>query len=113
MRLNAVRALRDWAVATVKDAVELIPKTIDDKFNQPNPEHRWQRFSIRFKLLLFSLTEEAKTMPHQMHQFLSMITLGKLAIPPDFLIDFEKTQLAHVIGLDRKMKLPHELAEVK
>lgn len=113
MRLNAVRALRDWAVATVKDAVELIPRTIDDKFSQPNPEHRWQRFSIRFKLLLFSLTEEAKTMPHQTHQFLSMITLGKLAIPPDFLIDFEKTQLAHVIGLDRKMKLPHELAEVK
>lgn len=48
-----------------------------------------------------------------MHNFLSMITLGKLAIPPEFLIDFEKTQLANVIGLDRKLKLAHEMSEIK
>ena len=52
-------------------------------------------------------------MPFQMHDFLSMITLGKLAIPPNFLLDFEKTQLAHVLGLDRKLRLPHETADTK
>ena len=51
-------------------------------------------------------------MPVEMHNFLSMITLGKLRIPPEFLIDFEKSQLAHVIGLDRKLKLPHEISEI-
>ena len=44
-----------------------------------------------------------------MHQFLSLITLGKLRIPPDFLIDFEQTQLANTIGLDRKLKLPEDM----
>jgi len=91
MKISATQALKNWAINVTKDAIELIPKTIDEKFDKPIPEHRWQRFSIRFKLLLFSFTEEAKTMPHQMHSFLSMITLGKLGIPPDFLIDFEKT----------------------
>ena len=52
-------------------------------------------------------------MPFQMHNFLSMITLGKLPIPAEFLIEFEKTKLAHVIGLDRKLKLPHEIADIK
>ena len=52
-------------------------------------------------------------MPSQMHSFLSQITLGKLRIPPEFLIDFEKSQLAHVIGLDRTLKMPHQLAELK
>ena len=52
-------------------------------------------------------------MPFQMHNFLSMITLGKLPIPPEFLIDFEKAQLAHVIGLDRRLKLPQEIPEIK
>ena len=42
-----------------------------------------------------------------------MITLGKLPIPPEFLIDFEKTQLASVIGLDHKLKMPHEISDVK
>ena len=48
-----------------------------------------------------------------MHNFLSMITLGKLPIPAEFLIEFEKTKLAHVIGLDRKLKLPHEISDIK
>ena len=52
-------------------------------------------------------------MPKELHNFLCMISLGKLRIPPEFLLDFEKSQLAHVIGLDRKLKLPHELPEVK
>jgi len=52
-------------------------------------------------------------MPFQMHDFLSMITLGKLTIPTDFLLDFEKTQLAHVIGLDRRLRLPHEISNIK
>ena len=113
MKISATQALKNWAINVTKDAIEMIPSTIDEKFNEPIPEHRWQRFSIRFKLLLYSFTDEAKTMPLQIHSFLSMITLGKLAIPPEFLIDFEKTQLAHVIGLDRKLKLPHEMQEIK
>jgi len=80
-----------WAINVTKEAIEMIPASIDQKFDKPIPEHRWQRFSIRFKLLLYSFTEEAKTMPFQMHNFLSMITLGKLRIPPEFLIEFEKS----------------------
>ena len=48
-----------------------------------------------------------------MHNFLSMISLGKLPMPPEFLIEFEKTQLAHVIGLDRRLKMPQEISEIK
>ena len=48
-----------------------------------------------------------------MHSFLNALTLGKLRIPPGFLLDFEKSQLAHVIGLDRKLKLPHEIPEIQ
>ena len=43
-----------------KEALEIIPASINQKFDKPIPEHRWQRFSIRFKLLLYSLTEEEK-----------------------------------------------------
>ena len=48
-------------------------------------------------------------MPFQMHDFLSMVTLGKLPLPSDFLLDFEKSRLAHVIGSDRKLRIPHEI----
>ena len=113
MKIGAMQALKSWAVNTTKEAIEMIPPSIDEKFNEPNPEHRWQRFSIRFKLLLYSFTEEASTMPAQMHNFLNALTLGKLRIPPGFLLDFEKSQLSHVIGLDRKLKLPHEIPEIQ
>lgn len=63
MKISATQALRNWAINVTKEAIEMIPNSIDEKFNKPIPEHRWQRFSIRFKLLLFSFTEEAKTMP--------------------------------------------------
>lgn len=113
MKISATNALKNWAINVTKEAIENIPKSIDNKFDKPIPEHRWQRFSVRFKLLLFSFTAEAESMPFQMHNFLSMITLGKLPIPPEFFIDFEKGQLAQVIGLDRKLKLPHEMPGIK
>ena len=113
MKISSQQAMRNWSVNVIKEAIEMIPPTIDAKFDKPLPEHRWQRFSIRFKLLVYSFTEEAKTMPFQMHDFLSMLTLGKLAIPPNFLYDFEKTQLAHVLGFDRKLRLPQEIQDIK
>ena len=112
MKISATQALKNWAINVTKEAIEMIPTSIDEKFNKPVADHRWQRFSIRFKLLLFSFVEESKNMPSELHNFLCMISLGKLRIPPEFLLDFEKTQLAHVIGLDRKLRLPHELPEV-
>ena len=113
MKISATNALKNWAINVTKEAIENIPKSIDEKFKQPTSDHRWQKFSIRFKLLLFSFKEESINMPPEMHNFLSMITLGKLPIPPEFLIEFEKTQLANVIGLDRKLKMPHEMAEIQ
>ena len=91
MKISATNALKNWAINVTKEAIDNIPKSIDEKFDKHIPEHRWQRFSIRFKLLLFSFKEEAISMPFQMHNFLSMITLGKLPIPHEFLIDFERT----------------------
>lgn len=112
MKISATQALKNWALTAAKDVIKHIPDSIDKKFDKPIPEHRWQRFSVRFKLLLKSFADEAISMPFQMHNFLSMITLGKLPIPAEFLIDFEKTQLANVIGLDRRLKMPFEQPEI-
>jgi len=113
MKISATHALKNWAISTSREAIELIPSTIDVKFSKPTPEHRWQRFSIRFKLLLFSLTEDSRNVPKETHSFLRLVTLGQLAIPSEFLINFEKSQLADVIGSDRKLKLPHQTPEIK
>ena len=63
MRASADQALKNWAVTVIKDMILVIPAKIDEKFNQPTPEHRLQRLSIRFKFLLYSLAEEAKSIP--------------------------------------------------
>ena len=63
MKISATNTLKNWAINVTKEAIENIPKSIDDKFDKAIPEHRWQRFSVRFKLLLFSFTEEAISMP--------------------------------------------------
>ena len=63
MKIAATNALKNWAINVTKEAIENIPKSINAKFDKPIPEHRWQRFSVRFKLLLFSFTEEAISMP--------------------------------------------------
>ena len=33
MKLDATQALKTWAVSNVKEAIELIPESVDKKFN--------------------------------------------------------------------------------
>ena len=55
----------------MKESIELVPPSVDEKFNKPTPDDRWQKFSIRFKLIMYALSEEAKTVPLVVHSFLS------------------------------------------
>ena len=91
----------------IKEAISIVPKGIDQKYNRPNPEDRWQRFSYRFKLILYSLTVKVDTIPKGVHSFLSQLTIGDLRIPEDFLLPFEVKQVRYSIGSERKLLPAH------
>ena len=76
----------------------MVPKIVDEKFSKPTPGDRWQRFSVRFKLILYSFTEEVKSVPAPVHKFLSQVTIGQLRIPDEFLLPFEKKHVAGSLG---------------
>ena len=52
---QATQDLKRWAIDVVSTTVRLIPDSIDKKFDEYTSDHRWMRFQIRFKLVLFSL----------------------------------------------------------
>jgi len=85
----------------------MVPKSVDEKFSKPTPADRWQRFSIRFKLILYSFTEEVKTIPKTVHNFLSRMTIGQLRIPEEFLLPFEKEHVAGSLGGERRLIPAH------
>ena len=41
MKISSQQAMRNWSVNVIKEAIEMIPPTIDAKFDKPLPEHRW------------------------------------------------------------------------
>ena len=41
MKISATNALKNWAITVTKEAIDNIPKSIDEKFDQPVPEDRW------------------------------------------------------------------------
>lgn len=85
----------------------MVPTSVDEKFSRPNPADRWQRFSIRFKLILYSFTQEVKTVPKSVHKFLSQMTIGQLRIPEEFLLPFEKEHINETLGVQRKLIPAH------
>ena len=96
----------------MKDSIELLPASVDEKFSNPTPEDRWQKFSIRFKLIMYALSEEAKTVPIVVHSFLSQLTSGKLRIPEDFLLPIEMKQVNKDLGEDRRLTPVQQLTEI-
>ena len=41
MKISATQALKNWAINVTKEAIEMIPTSIDEKFNKPIADHRW------------------------------------------------------------------------
>jgi len=48
--------LKNWAVGLIKASIKLIPdEQIAENFKEDNAYTRWQKFNIRYKLILFAL----------------------------------------------------------
>ena len=78
----------------IKESISSIPPSIDKKFNKPTAGHRWRRFAARFKLVLYTLSEEVNTVPQVVHNFLSQLTIGQLRIPDEYLLPLEKKYIS-------------------
>ena len=86
----------------------MIPASIDEKYDEPTNEHRWQRFDIRFKLLLFTLVQNLGQIPDVVYHFIANVTTGKLSIPPEFLLLFEKKKIEVSLAQNKERKLTNE-----
>ena len=53
--------------------------------------------------MLYSLSEQAKTIPISVHSFLSKMTIGEMRVPEEFLLPFEHSMTNASFGDSRKL----------
>ena len=41
VKIASAGALKEWAIDIIKDAIESVPTSVDEKYNKPTPEDRW------------------------------------------------------------------------
>ena len=61
---------------------------------------------------MYALSEEAKTVPIVVHNFLSQLTAGRLRIPEDFLLPVEMKQVNKDLGEDRRLKPVQQVTDI-